>query len=65
MAGLILLLSGPNLDLLGTRQPEIYGDATLGDHVASARSAAQAHGYEVEHLQSNREGDLVETIHDA
>ncbi len=62
---IVLLLSGPNLDLLGQRQPEIYGSATLDDHVATARAAAEAAGLRLEHLQSNHEGDLVEAIHGA
>lgn len=61
----ILVLSGPNLNLLGARQPEIYGKGTLDDHVATAREAAAAAGYEVEHRQSNHEGDLIDAIHDA
>jgi 3-dehydroquinate dehydratase II len=62
---LILLLSGPNLNLLGTREPHIYGTATLDDHVATARSAAHAGGAELEHLQSNVEGVLVDAVHAA
>jgi 3-dehydroquinate dehydratase-2 len=62
---LILLLSGPNLDLLGERQPEIYGTTTLHDLVQIATGTAAAHGYDVEHLQSNHEGDLIEAIHGA
>ncbi|WP_436796196.1 type II 3-dehydroquinate dehydratase [Actinospongicola halichondriae] len=65
MTGTVLLLSGPNLDLLGERQPEIYGSATLDDHVATATSAAVAHHLHVEHLQSNHEGVLIEAIHHA
>ena len=61
----VLLLSGPNLDLLGTRQPEVYGTATLDDHVALARSVAGELGLELEHLQSNHEGELVEAVHGA
>jgi 3-dehydroquinate dehydratase II len=61
----ILLLFGPNLNLLGSRQPEIYGTSTLADHVAIARETAAKHGYDVEHLQSNHEGDLVDAIHHA
>lgn len=56
---LVVLLSGPNLQLLGERQPEIYGTATLADHVGRARAAAEAHGLELEHLQSDHEGELV------
>jgi 3-dehydroquinate dehydratase-2 len=61
----ILLLSGPNLNLLGDREPEVYGTATLDDHVATTRTAAEAAGFELEHLQSNHEGELVEAIHGA
>jgi 3-dehydroquinate dehydratase-2 len=63
--GSVLLLSGPNLDLLGQREPEIYGTATLDDHVATATAEARRHGLEVVHLQSNHEGDLVEAVHAA
>lgn len=61
----ILLLSGPNLDLLGQREPAVYGLATLDDHVARATQAATEHGLRLEHHQSNREGDLVELVHAA
>jgi len=61
----VLLLHGPNLNLLGDREPEIYGKATLDDHVATARGAAEAAGFELEHLQSNHEGELVDAIHAA
>jgi 3-dehydroquinate dehydratase II len=61
----VLLLSGPNLNLLGQREPEIYGTATLDDHVASARAVAETHGLSLEHLQSNHEGDLIDAIHGA
>lgn len=59
-----LLLSGPNLDLLGLREPEVYGTATLDDHVATF-TAALGEGWTVEHLQSNHEGALVDAIRDA
>lgn len=62
---LILLLSGPNLNLLGEREPEIYGTATLDEHVGTATAAAEAAGLAIEHFQSNHEGDLVEAIHGA
>ncbi len=61
----ILLLSGPNLNLLGARQPEIYGTDTLEDLVGDARAAAEAAGHSLEHLQSNREGDLIDAIQGA
>jgi 3-dehydroquinate dehydratase-2 len=61
----VLLLSGANLNLLGDREPEVYGRATLDDHVAAARAAAAEAGLEVEHLQSNHEGDLVDAVHGA
>ncbi len=65
MSGIVLLLSGPNLNLLGDREPEIYGTASLDDHVAAARGVAEAHDLVLEHVQSNHEGDLVEAIHGA
>ena len=62
---IILLLNGPNLNLLGTREPEIYGTDTLDECVADATAAASAAGYALEHVQSNHEGELIEAIHDA
>jgi 3-dehydroquinate dehydratase-2 len=62
---LILLLSGPNLDQLGERDPAVYGTATLEDHVAAALAAAERFGLDLEHVQSNHEGDLVEAVHAA
>jgi 3-dehydroquinate dehydratase-2 len=61
----ILVLNGPNLNLLGQREPEIYGRQTVDDHVAAARRAADAAGFAVEHLQSNAEGELIDAIHAA
>ncbi len=61
----ILLLSGPNLNLLGEREPEIYGTDTLDECVADARATAAAHGHELEHVQSNHEGELVDAIQGA
>jgi 3-dehydroquinate dehydratase-2 len=61
----ILLLSGPNLNLLGDREPDIYGTQTLADLVAVATGAAAAHGHRVEHRQSNSEAGMVDAIHDA
>ena len=58
----VLLLSGPNLNMLGTREPDVYGTATLDDHVTTARAVADAHGFQLEHIQSNAEADLVEAI---
>jgi 3-dehydroquinate dehydratase-2 len=61
----ILLLSGPNLDLLGEREPDIYGTETLADHVATTAEAAARSGLHIRHVQSNHEGDLIEAIHQA
>jgi 3-dehydroquinate dehydratase-2 len=61
----VLLLNGPNLDLLGQRQPEVYGTATLDDHVAAVVRAAAERGLAAEHLQSNHEGVMVEAVHGA
>jgi len=60
----VLLLSGPNLDLLGIREPEVYGSATLEHHVATFAEAL-GEGYAVEHVQSNHEGDIVDAIRGA
>ena len=61
----ILLLSGPNLDLLGQRSPEIYGTQTLAEHVERFTLLAEAEHFSVRHLQSNFEGDLIEAVHGA
>ena len=58
----LLVLSGANLQLLGSRQPEIYGSATLADHMNAAREEARSLGFGLETLQSNHEGDLVDAI---
>jgi 3-dehydroquinate dehydratase II len=62
---LVLLLSGPNLNLLGEREPTVYGTATLAEHVAVATTEADKHGLTLEHHQSNHEGELVELVHGA
>jgi 3-dehydroquinate dehydratase-2 len=61
----VLLLNGPNLDLLGLREPDIYGTATLDDLVSLARATAESHGMELRHHQSNHEGELVNLVHAA
>jgi 3-dehydroquinate dehydratase-2 len=65
MTAIVLILSGPNLNLLGEREPDVYGTSRLEDHVATARLAAGDHGLEVEHFQSNHEGELIDAIHAA
>jgi 3-dehydroquinate dehydratase II len=62
---IVVLLSGPNLNLLGEREPEIYGTATLDDHVAAAAAEASRLGLAIEHHQTNHEGELVALIHHA
>lgn len=61
----ILVLHGPNLNLLGTREPEIYGSATLSDHVNTVKAEASSHGIAVADLQSASEAELVSAIHEA
>jgi len=62
---IVLLLHGPNLNLLGDREPEVYGTATLADHVATTEQALAPHGLVVEAFQSNHEGAIVDAIHGA
>ncbi len=61
----ILLLHGPNLNLLGRREPHVYGTATLDDYVEATSAAAATHGHRVEAFQSNHEGAIVDRIHAA
>ncbi|MDW6018269.1 type II 3-dehydroquinate dehydratase [Vibrio plantisponsor] len=61
----ILVLNGPNLNLLGLREPTHYGSNTLEHIVATLRENAEKAGVELEHLQSNREYELIEAIHQA
>lgn len=65
MAKQLLVLNGPNLNMLGTRQPEVYGHATLADVVALCEKTAAAHGLTVKAEQSNHEGQLIDWIHQA
>lgn len=62
---IVLLLSGVNLNLFGQRDPDFYGTDTLDDFVSRARVAADGHGLDLEHLQSNFEGELVDAVHAA
>jgi len=61
----ILVLNGPNLNLLGTREPQIYGYATLGQVMQKLLTEAASHGCKLEDYQSNHEGDLIDQIHRA
>lgn len=65
MADRILLVNGPNLHLLGIREPQIYGSETLADVAAAARAAAAGFGWELDAVQSNHEGVLIDAIHAA
>jgi 3-dehydroquinate dehydratase-2 len=60
-----VILNGPNLNLLGTREPQIYGTATLADVEELTETTASELGYEVTAIQSNHEGVLLDAIHEA
>ena len=61
----VFVLNGPNLNLLGTREPRVYGAHSLADVEACCRGAASAHGWTVDFRQSNHEGVLIDWIHEA
>ncbi|WP_298942499.1 type II 3-dehydroquinate dehydratase [uncultured Microbacterium sp.] len=61
----LLLVNGPNLNLLGTREPEVYGTETLADVERLTHDAASGFGFEVRAIQSNHEGVLIDAIHAA
>src|SRR5712691_6027963 len=65
MSDTVYVINGPNLNLLGTREPEKYGRATLADVEALCRETARPHGLTVEFRQSNHEGEIVDWIHEA
>ena len=65
MSKTIFVLNGPNLNLLGKRQPEIYGRETMEDVKAMCIAEAQKNGFEIRYHQSNREYELIDWIHEA
>lgn len=65
MSRLVYVLNGPNLNLLGKRQPQIYGHETLADVEAECRKVAAGHGLDIRFHQSNREYEIIDWIHEA
>jgi 3-dehydroquinate dehydratase-2 len=65
MVNTVYVLNGPNLNLLGTREPETYGHATLRDVETACRDAARRHALDIDFRQSNYEGELIDWIHEA
>jgi len=65
MANTIYVINGPNMNLLGTREPETYGRATLADVERLCRDAAARFGFAIEFHQSNHEGAIIDWIHEA
>ena len=65
MPGTVFILNGPNLNLLGMREPEIYGSTTLAEIEAQCAEVAGALGLDIDFRQSNHEGDLIDWMHEA
>lgn len=61
----VMILNGPNLNLLGTREPQVYGSQTLADVQALCERASAANGFSLDFRQSNHEGELVDALHEA
>ena len=61
----VMILIGPNLNLLGTREPQVYGSQTLADVQALCERACAANGFDLDFRQSNHEGELLDALHEA
>ncbi|WP_101844261.1 type II 3-dehydroquinate dehydratase [Halobacillus sp. Marseille-P3879] len=60
----LLLLNGPNLNRLGQREPETYGTDTIEDIINKVKEVAEEHSFQLEHFQSNHEGELIDKLHE-
>ena len=61
----IIVINGPNLNMLGTRETDVYGTATLGDIAAAVNQEARLLGFDTDFIQTNHEGEIIDKLHEA